>query len=246
MAAHWSEAPVLVFDLETTGVDPTTARIVTHAMAFLYPDGRVEDVATGIVNSGVPIPPEAAAVHGITDEIAAERGRPTADALLAISRGLALAAGNGIPVVAFNAAYDLTVAYSEATRAATRGTLEAHQARRLLAQLTSAYVIDPLVIDKAVDKYRSGRRRLENVCRHYGVALDNAHEATADAIAAGRVAYALPRKHPTPLMGLTLKALHERQITWAAEQAASLRDYFARNGKTAEAATVKGGWPIRQ
>ena len=62
-----------------------------------------------------------------------------------------------------------------------------------------APVIDPLVIDKAVDRYRKGKRTLEAAAAFYGVPLDDAHDAGADAIAAGRVAQAIAREHGAAL-----------------------------------------------
>lgn len=53
-------------DIETTCTDPTTARIVSVGLART--DGDDLTVASWLVNPGVPIPPEATAVHGITDE----------------------------------------------------------------------------------------------------------------------------------------------------------------------------------
>jgi len=59
--------PLVFFDLETTGVDKGNDRIVEIAMLKLYPDGS-EATFTIRVNPGIPIPAEATAVHGITDD----------------------------------------------------------------------------------------------------------------------------------------------------------------------------------
>ena len=48
-------------------------------------------------------------------------------------------------------------------------------------------VLDPRVLDKHIDPYRRGGRKLTDLCAHYKVALDGAHSADADAIAACRV-----------------------------------------------------------
>jgi DNA polymerase-3 subunit epsilon len=61
------ERPLLFFDLETTGVDPATDKIVEISALLLAPDGT-RDSKTRRVNPGRPIPPEASAVHGILDE----------------------------------------------------------------------------------------------------------------------------------------------------------------------------------
>ena len=59
--------PIVFFDLETTGVDTARDRIVEISMIKIMPDGE-EQTRTRRLNPGIPIPPEATAVHGITDE----------------------------------------------------------------------------------------------------------------------------------------------------------------------------------
>ncbi len=62
--------PVVVFDLETTGLSVINDRIVQIAYSISYPDGKtVQDCF--LVNPGRPISPEAAAVHGFSDETVA-------------------------------------------------------------------------------------------------------------------------------------------------------------------------------
>lgn len=59
--------PIIFFDLETTGVDTARDRIVEISMIKVMPDGE-EITRTRRLNPGMPIPPEATAVHGITDD----------------------------------------------------------------------------------------------------------------------------------------------------------------------------------
>ena len=59
--------PIIFFDLETTGVDTAKDRIVEISMIKIMPDGE-ELTRTRRLNPERPIPPEATAVHGITDE----------------------------------------------------------------------------------------------------------------------------------------------------------------------------------
>ncbi|MDE6371753.1 MAG: 3'-5' exonuclease, partial [Duncaniella sp.] len=59
--------PIVFFDLETTGVDVTHDRIVEISIIKVMPNGE-EIEKTRRVNPGIPIPPEATAVHHITDE----------------------------------------------------------------------------------------------------------------------------------------------------------------------------------
>jgi DNA polymerase-3 subunit epsilon len=76
------ERPLAVFDLETTGTDPATDKIVEIAVLRIEPDGKRE-ARTRRIDPGRPIPPAATAVHGIGDDDV--RGEPTFDR---IARGL--------------------------------------------------------------------------------------------------------------------------------------------------------------
>ncbi len=58
--------PLAFIDLESTGTSPERDRIVEIAVLKLHPDGR-EEFLCKRVNPGMPIPPDAIAVHGITD-----------------------------------------------------------------------------------------------------------------------------------------------------------------------------------
>lgn len=60
------QRPLAFFDLETTGLDVDADRIVEICVVMLAPDGE-RTVKTRRINPGVPIPPEATAVHGISD-----------------------------------------------------------------------------------------------------------------------------------------------------------------------------------
>ncbi len=99
------------------------------------------------------------------------------------------------------------------------------------------------MLDKAVDRYRKGKRTLEAAAERYGVALDDAHDAGADAIAAGRVAQALARAYPAEL-GVEAPRLHRRQTVWYAEQAARFQDYI-RRAKGDQDYVASTAWPVR-
>ena len=66
--------PIIFFDLETTGTNITQDRIVEVSILKIMPDGK-EISRTRRINPGIPIPPEATAVHHITDADVA--GEPT-------------------------------------------------------------------------------------------------------------------------------------------------------------------------
>ena len=61
------QRPLAVIDTESTGLNPETARIVRISVLRVEPDGQ-RTLRSELVNPGVPIPPGATAVHGITDE----------------------------------------------------------------------------------------------------------------------------------------------------------------------------------
>lgn len=63
--------PIIFFDLETTGINVAEDRIVEISYIKVYPNGK-EESETIRVNPGKPIPPEATALHGITDADVAE------------------------------------------------------------------------------------------------------------------------------------------------------------------------------
>ncbi|THG35196.1 hypothetical protein E6C70_03800 [Glaciibacter flavus] len=227
--ATWADT-LAVFDLETTGVDVDTTRIVTATLAVIGADGGVIERVDWIVDPGIEIPDGAVAVHGITTEHARIYGRVAAEAIVEIVAGVRGHLAAGIPLVAYNAAYDLTVLSREAERYG-------------IPPLTGPLpVIDPYIIDKAVDRYRRGKRTLTATTEHYGVRLDAAHDAGADAIAAGHVAQALARRYPHAL-AIAVEELHARQVAWALDQAESFQSYMRRERDPEF--TTSGIWPQR-
>ena len=60
--------PLVIFDLETTGLFPKKDRIVEIGAIKVFPDGREEERFWRL-NPTIPMPSEALAVHGITDEM---------------------------------------------------------------------------------------------------------------------------------------------------------------------------------
>ncbi|MFD8820837.1 exonuclease domain-containing protein [Streptomyces sp. NPDC059605] len=229
----WHRNPLIGFDLETTGTDPETSRIVTGSVVR-YGGGQPTAGRSWVVDPGVDIPAEAAAVHGWTTEAARSAGRPAAEAVPQIVTLLAEEAWQGRPLVIMNAPFDLTLLDREACR---------HGVAPLVDRV-KPYVIDPLVLDKRVNRYRRGGRTLTDLCRHYVVQLDEAHTAQADAVAACAITWKLANRHRW-LTRMELGELHEQQVQWAREQAEGLRDYFARTpGKEELAASVRLDWPL--
>ncbi|MBA2666116.1 MAG: 3'-5' exonuclease [Trueperaceae bacterium] len=235
--ANWPDRPIVAFDLETTGVDPHEARIVTWAWAVVHPDGDANAESGLVKPDGFEIPEGATAVHGISTEVALAEGKSLAQALTILSARIHNAAITGKPLAIFNAPYDITVFEAELARVAGVSAGEVDH--------TGDYppIIDPLVLDRRIEKYRKGKRQLGILAPTYGVELapEEAHSATADAIAAGRLALAMAAQHPDALRIPALH-LHERQVAWAETQTTDFEAYLRRS-KSDPTITLGRGWP---
>lgn len=227
----WHTQPLLSYDCESTGIDVETARIVTAAIVdYGTPMDATHTWLSDV--DGVEIPAEATAVHGVTTEHAQANGRPAREVVDEITRRLANAQEMGVPLVIMNAPYDLSVLDRECRRHGL-ATLDERIGRPVCP------VIDPLVIDRAADRYRKGRRTLEALCGHYGIELGEAHAAHADAAAAVRVAVALAEKFPE--LQVDPGKLHGWQVTWHGRWAANFQEYLRRMNPDAK---VNAAWPM--
>lgn len=152
-----------------------------------------------------------------------------------IAEALAEQAAMARPLVVMNAPFDLTLLDRELRR---------HRASSLdrWFEASALRVLDPRVLDKHLDRYRKGRRTLTDLCAHYDVTLEGAHDAAADALAALDVVRALGRRFATRLERLSPAELHTLQTTWHAAQARGLQAWFAKSG-TPE--VVNTAWPLR-
>ncbi len=221
---------IAVFDLETTGLDLTDARIVTACAVELDAAGSIVGKnIEWLANPGIEIPSQASDVHGVTTEIAIRDGRPADVVVGEILETIRDFFARGLPVVAYNAPYDFTILHYEALRHG-------------FEPLKLGAVIDPLVIDKYKDKYRKGKRRLENTAEFYKVPLDDAHNATADAVAAGRVAQAIAKRWADDLPK-TASELHDAQVVWSEAIDADFESYMRRSVNPEFTATR--GWPLK-
>lgn len=227
-ARVWTRGPRAAFDLETTGRDPHSARIVTASVVHTDASGAVTHEWEWLADPGVEIPDEAAAVHGMSTERARAEGRPAREAVAEIAGVLAGLFAAGTPVLVFNASYDFTVL--------------AHEGRRHGVEVPLPFpVLDPYVLNKHVHRFRRGKRTLGALCQEYGVQLTAAHTSAADAVATERLAVLMARRFPELVRPAA--DLHADQVGWAAEQASSLQEYFRR---TRPDAVVDGAWPLRR
>lgn len=229
----WHERAMVSFDCETTGVDVENDRIVTAAIVTNTPGATP---AEWLLNPGIDIPEGATQVHGITTDRAREDGMDPAAGVEDITDTLHGHLAAGTPVIVANAVYDLTLLDRECRRHGLP-TLENRLGRPI------APVVDPMVIDRRLDKWRRGSRTLTHLAQHYRVPLgDDAHGAAADALAALRITWRLAVLYPEDVQ-VPLADLHARQQQWRAEWAEDFVKYLVRQGKPAD--DVVGTWPMK-
>jgi DNA polymerase III subunit epsilon len=166
--------PIVWLDLETTGLMLQKDRIVEISAIKEWPDGRFEERKRR-VNPGMPIPPQATAVHGITDEDV--RGEPPFERLAkGFAQFLEDADLGGFGVSRF----DLPLLLAEFRRADVSFSLEGRS-----------------VIDAQVIFHRREPRDLAAACRFYlGRGLEGAHDSAVDAAAARDVLHAQLERYP--------------------------------------------------
>lgn len=222
----WTE-PMAGLDLETTGTDVAEDRIVTWGLVYDDGMGGVE-VRQGVLRPGIPIPQEAADIHGYTDERVALEGQAPELEILNIVRLVADVAAQGVPLTVYNAPFDLSMLNHEAVRYGFPP----------LPKRTFGPVVDPLVIDKQFDKYRPGSRRLADVARLHGVEEREAHDVVGDIRMSIDLARALLQRHGSPD---SWRHVHHAQIGWRKEQQMSFAAYKAKRNQPGD---FDLGWPF--
>lgn len=230
----WTDGPLLGFDTETTGIDVDHDRIVTAAL--VRRDSTGTHVRTWLIDPGIPIPEAASAIHGISTEHAREHGTRPPAALDEIAAQIADAVREGVPVVAYNASYDLCLLEAELRRHGLP-TVE----DRLGCELRP--VIDPLVLDRAEDRYRRGKRKLVDLCGVYQVVdTDGLHTADVDVVATLDVLERIVGRFPH-LGDLDLVSLHDYQVTAHRAWAEAFNAWRNERGLTGPGAEKT--WPSR-
>lgn len=227
MTSTWWESPFLVLDTETTAPDPTTAQLASICLAVVDPSARSKDVRNALV--AVEMPDAASEVNGLTTERLMAEGKPAADILDEYCAELAASLLLGTVVVIANAPYDLGVLHHDCVRNGVP-TISDRLGGRPIAP-----ILDPMVLDKKVEKYRrrvsptQGARCLKTLAQVHGVGWDDdlAHTAEYDALQAGRVVWQLMRRYPA-LAAMSLGELHDAQVGWYAEQSADLAQFFRK------------------
>jgi DNA polymerase-3 subunit epsilon len=231
----WWQGTAVAFDLETTGITVQKDRVVTIALVHLG-DGAPRPERY-LVDPGIEIPEAATAIHGITTERARAEGVEPAGALDATAGALALAMRAGHPVIGMNVSFDLSMLHFECLRHAIPTLTD-----RLGGQVGP--VVDVYVLDKEVDTYRKGSRKLGALCEHYGVKHHGAHDSAYDALASAEIAAQIAQRYPR-IAKMPLGQLHTAQVGWSRAQRVGLQQYFDRQRQEGEdRQVVELGWPL--
>jgi DNA polymerase-3 subunit epsilon len=226
--SNWWEGPLATFDLETTGLDVLEDRIVQAALLVIEADGTTRDGGwSGLIDPGVEIPAEATEIHDITDDMVRQDGVPASQALPEIAEVFAECAALDLPLVIYNSPFDWPFIHAEAARHGT--------------SIPWMNIIDPLVCDRALDKFRPGRRTLASNAEMFGIPL-TAHTAAADATAAAAVARELAVRHET-LRTTPVAALQGLQSQWHFDWAVGYETYL-KNSHGQDYVDVDKRWPM--
>ena len=153
------------FDLETTGIHPKTDAIVEIG-AVRFDGTEPLDTFCTLINPGRPIPPEASAVNGITDEMVADQ--PTVENVLA---DLAEFCGD-LPLVAHNAPFDFKFLLNAVETHKTKAP-----AGTVLDSCALARILFPGMIN-----YKLG-----TLVNHFGFPPGDFHRAEIDSVHCGRL-----------------------------------------------------------
>lgn len=166
--------PLVFFDLETTGTNIASDRIVEISYLKVYPNGN-EESKTRRINPEMPIPPQASAIHGITDEDVKD-----APAFRVIAKSLA-AQIEGCDLAGYNSnRFDIPLLAEEFLRA----EVDVDLMKRKFVDVQTIF-------------HKKEQRTLEAAYKFYcSKDLENAHTAEADTKATYEVLQSQLERYP--------------------------------------------------
>ena len=179
----WTEHRIIAFDTETTGLNPFDGdRVMEFGAVELQIDSefRVSGVKAHdwLINPGMPIPREVTRVTGITDEHVANK--PPFSKMAKEIHALL----DGAILIAHNLAFDMAFLRLEFERCDLHWPIT-------IAEVDTLHVSRAKLTDQH-------RHNLGHVAKLLGVPLDNAHRATDDAEACGRVFAEFCKRYNAP------------------------------------------------
>jgi DNA polymerase III epsilon subunit-like protein len=198
----WHDLPFLCIDTETSGLDFKRHRVIEIGWV-LYHKGIEFEAENHLCAIAEPLHPEITALTGISNSMLVNE-----QPFLARISNLFAALEKAAFVVAYNAGFDRAFVTSELKRCGL--------------ELPDMPWVDPCVFIKEIDRYQKGKK-LTDAAKRWGVSLEDAHRALADARATGQLLYRLVPH----LKVKTLQELIKQQKTWASEQEKSYQAYLA-------------------
>ncbi|MBH2006922.1 MAG: 3'-5' exonuclease [Myxococcaceae bacterium] len=202
----WTDLPFLVVDTETTGLDRNQNRVIEIAWVFFDSRQEIHGEAR-FCQIDEPVPELITGLTGISTDMLTDQPyfAQHVDDFLEFASKAAY-------IVAYNASFD-------------REFLEA-EFRRANRELPAFTWVDPCVFIREFDRYQKGKK-LTDAALRWGVRLDGAHRALADAKAAGHLLLKLmPR-----LKANSLSELITLQNAWQIDQERQYQAYAARKAK---------------
>ena len=175
--------PLAVIDLECTGMNLSTDRIVEIAIVKILPDGK-KMVKRKLINPEIPIPPSISEIHGITDDMVkdAPTFRQVANEIRQFIDNADLAGYN-------SNRFDIPMLVEEFLRA----SLDLDFRNRKLIDVQKIFhMMEQRTLTAAYKFYCNGN-------------LDNAHSAEADATATWEVLQSQIERYPQ--LGLTIESI---------------------------------------
>jgi DNA polymerase-3 subunit epsilon len=153
----------IAFDLETTGIQPKNDAVVEIG-AVRFCGGTPVDTFCTLINPGRPIPPDASAVNGITDDMVADQ--PGIETVLT---ALADFCGD-LPLVAHNAPFDFKFLLA---------AVEKHRARAPKGVILDTCALSRIIFP-GMFNYKLG-----TLVRHFGFPSGTFHRAEEDSVYCG-------------------------------------------------------------
>jgi DNA polymerase-3 subunit epsilon len=169
--------PLILFDIESTGLNVVLDRIIQIGAIKMFPEGNTEEKNI-LINPGMPIPPESTEIHSITDEMVKDKPRfsNVAKSMLGWFRGCDLG-GHNI------CGFDIPILAEEFTRCGITFPDE------------SINFIDTLKIERMVNSHKLEDCYFRYTMKRLG---EDAHDALADSRASMEVFIEQTETHDLP------------------------------------------------
>ena len=207
--SNWASLPFLVLDTETTGLHPHKDKIIELAWVFCR-QGHMISRGAHLIQFQGELSAEIKKLTGIQDAML--RHAPPWQEIMPELQGLM---GKSKFMVAYNSDFD------------RRFLEKAFENEN--ATLPTLPWVDPCVFIKEFDKYKKGKK-LTDASRRWGITLNGAHRALADATATAELLLKLRKK----IGDKSLEALMTQQQHLKAEQEKSFQAYLAKKNANQE------------